>query len=462
MKLAFYVNGSPVTVETTPLRSLLAILREDLGLRGTKEGCGEGECGACAVHLDGELVKSCMVPAFQLGGRSVTTIEGLSAQGPTGLQKAFLREGAVQCGFCTPGFVMASDYLLRCNPSPDEESIRRGLAGNLCRCTGYGSLIRGVQRAAAEGYVPSPILSFSPEEIWKKSELPRKSLEEEGIFLPCTLAEALEILETHGEEILPLAGGTDVLPDIAKEVRSLPRKVMNLRGIPELEKLELCEKTGDLELGAGLTFARIREHPLVREHLPALAEMARGVGAVAIQNMATLGGNLMTASAAGDAAPMLLALGASVVFASSRGERLIPMEEIYRNYRETVRLPSELLVKIRIPSWSLGSLQRFFKVGTRKALTISRLSLGCWACESAPGVFSRVRLAVGSVTPYPVLFSRASELLENRKLSEEDLGKAAELLAHEVSPRKDTAYRQWMIQKLICRFFADIAKGKMV
>ena len=159
-----------------------------------------------------------------------------------------------------------------------------------------------------------------------------------------------------------------------------------------------------LEIGAGVTFARIREHPLVKEHLPALHEMAAGVGAVAIQNMATLGGNLMSASAAGDAAPLLLALDAEVVFVSSRGERVLPLGELYRGYRETVRQPSELLCKVRIPSSLFGTPQKFFKVGTRKALTISRLSLGCSVVQETPGTFSRVRLAVGVLLPGQCFF----------------------------------------------------------
>jgi len=462
MKLGFYVNGLPVTVDTPPLRSLLSILREDLGLTGTKEGCGEGECGACAVHLEGELVKSCMVPAFQLSGRSVVTIEGISAQGPTGLQDAFLQEGAVQCGFCTPGFVMASEYLLRNDPAPNEAAIRKGLAGNLCRCTGYGSLLRGVQRAVAEGYTPRIFPPLSGEPFPEDSEMSRKSLEEEGIFLPRTLEEALKILETHGEDVLPVAGGTDILPDMVKGVRETPRKVMNLRGLAELEKLEYREESGALEIGAGVTFARIREHPLGARDLPALREMAAGVGAVAIQNMATLGGNLMTASAAGDAAPLLLALEGEAVFVSSRGERVIPMEDLYRGYRKTARQPSELLLKVRIPSRVFGSSQKFFKVGTRKALTISRLSLGCSVIEKAPGIFSRVRLGIGSVTPWPMLLPRASELLENRPLSMEYVKEAAAFLARDVVPRKDTAYRQEMIRNLICRFFAELLEKRVV
>lgn len=462
MKLQFYVNGLPVAVETPPLRSLLSILREDLGLRGTKEGCSEGECGACAVHLDGELVKSCMVPACQLWGRSVVTIEGVSAQGPTGLQDAFLEEGAVQCGFCTPGFVMASEYLLRNHPSPDEEAIRKGLAGNLCRCTGYASLVRGVQRAVMGGYTPREISPSSSEISREIPQEYRKSLEKEGVFLPCTLEEALVILENRGEELLPVAGGTDIIPDMVKKVRKTPEKVMSLWGLEELEKLEYREESGMLEIGAGVAFARIREHPLVKQHLPALHEMAAGVGAVAIQNMATLGGNLMSASAAGDAAPLLLALDAEVVFVSSRGERALPLGELYRGYRETVRQPWELLYKVRIPSRLFGTPQKFFKVGTRKALTISRLSLGCSVVAEAPGTFSRVRLGVGSVTPWPVLLPKAAELLENRPLSMEYVKNAAGILAADIVPRKDTAYRQSMISNLICRFFAELLEQRVV
>ncbi|HQK24308.1 MAG TPA: (2Fe-2S)-binding protein, partial [Synergistaceae bacterium] len=158
MILSFAVNGKTVTVEGPPLRRLLDVLREDLGLTGTKEGCGEGECGACAVLLDGHLVNSCLVPLFQVAGRSVETIEGMAPQGsPDALQRAFMDEGAVQCGFCTPGMVMASRALLRENPSPRRKEIRTALAGNLCRCTGYEPIFRAVEGAAAAGYeVPPP------------------------------------------------------------------------------------------------------------------------------------------------------------------------------------------------------------------------------------------------------------------------------------------------------------------
>ncbi|MFH0801827.1 MAG: (2Fe-2S)-binding protein [bacterium] len=146
--LEFTVNGKK-SVLTVPARmTLLHLLRERLGLTGTKEGCGVGDCGACTVLLDGEAVNACLVLAGSLQGKKVVTIEALSENGPDPLQKAFLEEGAVQCGFCTPGMILSAKALLDKNPSPSREEIRRALAGNLCRCTGYQKIIAAVARAA--------------------------------------------------------------------------------------------------------------------------------------------------------------------------------------------------------------------------------------------------------------------------------------------------------------------------
>lgn len=152
MLLNFNVNGKAVKLETEPRRRLIDLLREDLGLTGTKEGCGEGECGACTVLLDGEAVHACLTLAVHLPGRSVITIEGLAPSGELShLQECFVEEGAVQCGYCSTGMIMSARALLMRNPNPDENEIRTALAGNLCRCSGYGQIISAVKRAAAEG-----------------------------------------------------------------------------------------------------------------------------------------------------------------------------------------------------------------------------------------------------------------------------------------------------------------------
>ncbi len=149
IKIKFIVNSEEREIVTEPTRTLLSILREELGLTGTKEGCGKGECGACTVIMDGNPVPSCLVLACQLDGCEITTIEGLSEDGNLDpLQKAFIEEGAVQCGFCTPGMIMSAKALLMRNPSPTEDEIKEAISGNLCRCTGYTKIVKAIEKAS--------------------------------------------------------------------------------------------------------------------------------------------------------------------------------------------------------------------------------------------------------------------------------------------------------------------------
>lgn len=143
------VNGEKIERRIDSSRTLLGFIREDLGLKGTKEGCGEGECGACLVLVDGRAVNSCLMMAVQLHGKELVTIEGIKGRdgGLHPLQKTFMAEGAVQCGFCTPGLIVASEALLRRNPKATLEDIKLELAGNLCRCTGYEKVLSAVEKA---------------------------------------------------------------------------------------------------------------------------------------------------------------------------------------------------------------------------------------------------------------------------------------------------------------------------
>jgi carbon-monoxide dehydrogenase small subunit len=147
--ISFFLNGKETIVEAPPDRKFVDVLREDLGLTGTKEGCGAGECGGCTILVDGTARLSCLMAAAQMQGRHVTTIEGLAENGsPHPIQEAFIEYGAVQCGFCTPGMVLTAVHLLNRNPDPTREKIREGLSGNLCRCTGYVKIVDAVEAAA--------------------------------------------------------------------------------------------------------------------------------------------------------------------------------------------------------------------------------------------------------------------------------------------------------------------------
>jgi carbon-monoxide dehydrogenase small subunit len=148
--ISFTLNGHAVVAEVASHKVLLEVLREAFQLTGVKEGCGQGECGACTVLVDGISVDSCLYPAFEVEGKRVTTIEGLLGEGQRlhAIQAAFVEEGGVQCGFCTPGMIMSAKALLDENPDPSEQEIKRGISGNLCRCTGYIQIVASVKKAA--------------------------------------------------------------------------------------------------------------------------------------------------------------------------------------------------------------------------------------------------------------------------------------------------------------------------
>lgn len=454
MRIEFLVNGEPRVLDAPPLRRLLDLLREDLRLTGTKEGCGEGECGSCAVLLDGELVNACLVPAAQLTGRSVLTIEGLgSEERPDPVQGAFLKEGAVQCGFCIPGMVMASHALLRKNPRPRREEIRAALAGNLCRCTGYERILRAVERAAEETAAlaapsPGPVLAGGPQLMEPSGSLdPRRAT---------TLPEALRRIADPGAAALPAAGCTDLLSGLHLGLEAA-REIVDLSGVAELRAIE--EEGGFLCIGAGVVVSRLLEDPLVARHAPALREAASLFGAPAIRNRATVGGNLMSASPAADLPPVLLALEAVAVLVDARRRREVPLADFFPAYRRTARQPGEILHSVRIPIPRPASRQGFFKVGTRRAQAIAKVSLAASLELEGRGVIRRPRLAAGSVAPVPLLLGETSRWLEGRPLSRETAAEAESRAASEVRPiddvRSNAAYRRAVTGRLVRRFLED-------
>jgi len=452
MKMTVTVNGRKRTVDVAPLARLLDVLRDGLALKGTKEGCGDGECGACAILLDGLLVNACCVPAIQATGRAVVTIEGLAEAGegrpePDRLQQAFVDEGAVHCGFCTPGMIMASRALLEERPHPSESEIRVGLSGNLCRCTGYGTIVAAVAKAAGEGYPERPL-------PWKSGggERPLFSPDEaERFFVPESLDEALAILHRHPDATV-LAGTTDLLPDM-KKGRAAPERAIDLLRVPELKGIA-CDGSV-IRIGACTTNGEIIRSSLLRERLPVLVDTAGHSGAPAIQNRATLGGNIANASGAADHLVLLLALGASVTLASVRGERTLPLEDFVVAYRKTACEPGELIREIVIPLPPEGSLQKWIKRGSRQALTLSRVSLA-FHLEREGERIKVFRLAAGSMSPVPLRLTETERSVTGRTITAETARLAAETARFEISPRKSPDYRRAITANLVRRFFEEL------
>ncbi len=452
MRFALSVNGQAHTVSAPPLKRLLDILRDDLGLFGTKEGCGEGECGACAVLLDGRLVNACLVPALQLPGRDVRTIEGLgSAEEPDPVQKAFMQEGAAQCGFCIPGMVMAGRALLNKRPRPSRDEVRRALAGNLCRCTGYERIFRAIDTAAA----------------WEEEDRGGPAQEVVPTVRGVTkLADALEMLEAHGESVTIVAGATDLFVDL-KLGAVKPERLLDVTGIEELGRIR--EEDEALVIGAAVTFAQCLDDPLMQARYPAVCTMAAEVGAVAIQNRATVGGNIISASPAADASPVLMALGATLRLYSAAGERRIPLPEFYTGYRQIQRRPDELLAAIELPKPGARSRQAFYKVGTRRAQAISKVTLAGVASLDKENRLGEVCLAAGSMAATPVLLPTVADRVTGRQLLPDTLAsliaEAGEVTRQAVKPiddvRSTARYRAETLAGLVGRFLTEICEREL-
>lgn len=467
MRIVFSVNGTPWALDAPPLRRLLDILREDLGLMGTKEGCGEGECGACAVLMNGVLVNSCLVPALQLQGARITTIEGLgTVSAPDPVEQAFLDEGAVQCGFCFPGMVMAARSLLDRNPSPSRDEIRAGLAGNLCRCTGYERIVRAVERAAAEqtaGVRPMGVRPTAEEGVAaapKGAEQPAdpSAHVDRAAFAPATLPEALAILHDRGDNVRIVAGATDLLA-AARNTPSDPRPPLDVSRLPDLQGI--MRRDGVVEIGAGVTLGRLVADPIVRDSFPALARASELFGAVAIRSRATLGGNLMTASPAADSPPVLAALDSIAVLASSAGRREVPIRSFFPAYRKTAARSDEILLRVVVPVPPEGTRQAFHKVGTRRAQSIAKVSLACRARLDDAGVLRDVRLVAGSVAPTVFILKETEKLLEGQKISPDLIREAVDTATREVRPiddvRSTESYRRTIAGRLVGRFLQGFA-----
>lgn len=454
MHIELTVNGELRSADVEPMTRLIDIIRNDLRLTGTKEGCGEGECGACSVIMDGRLVTSCLVPAIQAAGSSITTIEGIGTpERPSDLQVIFNEEGAIHCGFCTPGMIVAAHSLLERNPEPNDDEIRRELSGNICRCTGYGSICGAVARAASEGYghriEPAANLCKSRSPVFTEDEAGR-------YFTPKTLDEALGILNDH-PGLLILSGCTDILVD-TRSGRTTADRAIDIFGIPELHRIYKGDD-GYIHIGGSVTNDELDNSPLINELFPALAYCARRCGGPAIQNRATVGGNLCTASGAGDLPVVLLAFDALVFLAGADGTTRMRTEDFVTGYRQTTLKPNQIVQEILIPLPAPGSRQAFFKRGSRKALTLSRVSLASYL-ELEQNRVRVLRFAAGSMSPIPRRLKRTEEALMGKTFDAALIERAGDLAAEEISPRKQTAYRKKITGNLVRRFFEEIvSKG---
>ncbi len=469
--IEFRLNGEPIRLDAvSPNTTLLDWLRAN-GLTGSKEGCAEGDCGACSVaivDLDsrGErtyrAINSCLVPLVLMTGREIVTVEGVANGKLHPVQQAMVNNHGSQCGYCTPGFVMSlfEGYYrkdLKTRTQLDEQ-----LAGNLCRCTGY----RPINAAAAEAFAcrSARRTDSSGGEIDNdRFEAPLKNgrlnlgsvryaRNGEKFLRPTSMAELFAFLAEFPEARL-IAGATELGLDITKRFRRFPA-LISVEAVPELTQIGRAEK--EWRVGGAATLTAIQDQ--LGPEFPALAEMLYLFGSRQIRNRATMGGNLVTASPIGDSAPVLLALDASVVLASAARERSLPLENFFVGYRKTALEPGEVLKTIVIPRGT-NRRTRFYKVSKRREMDISTVA-GCFTIElDGKQIVRHARLAYGGVALTPVRARRTEDALVGKKWGAEVLTSILPALEREFTPISDVrgskSYRQRLISSLFERFLHE-------
>jgi xanthine dehydrogenase small subunit len=466
--LLIHVNGVPHRVSgAQAFQSLSNFLRYELSLIGTKVVCSEGDCGSCTMLIgraeDGKIVyrpvTSCIQFLYQVDGTHVITIEGLKygdALNP--VQEAMVRCHGAQCGFCTPGFVVSMCGAFD-RGETEKDSLRAALVGNLCRCTGYESIVRAgmeVDRAALKRiddlYPPTPLV-----EAMSAAQREPVLIDADGkaFFKPTAIADATEF-KANNPACVIVAGGTDVGVQVNKCTRD-PQVMMSLAGLAELR--EIARDGGVLTVGACATLMELQR--ATADYCPELAAMLRRHGSPLIRNAGTLAGNIANGSPIGDAMPALFVLGAEIDLAGRGGTtRRVDINDFYTGYRANVMRPDELIARVHSPLPSPGEIFKLYKVSKRFDLDISSFTAAFYATLREGGVIDRIRIAYGGVGPVILRLPKTEAFLTGQPLNEDTMAAAGELARTEITPISDVRgsadFRFQLGENIVRRFHAEV------
>ncbi|MBS4048945.1 MAG: xanthine dehydrogenase small subunit [Alphaproteobacteria bacterium] len=473
----FVSRGQVVTVapDVPHTMTVLEYLRTHLRRTGSKEGCAEGDCGACTVVVadagpDGKLrhraVNACILFIHQLDGKALFTVDDLAdGEHLHPVQQAMVETHASQCGFCTPGFVMSLFGYFKTHEKADDSSLKDALAGNLCRCTGY----RPILEAGEKMYGGGSEDRFSPQEaalLKQLSALKRERMLDHstsaGSFIaPRTSAELAETLSSlpQGENWM-LAGGTDVGLWVTKQHR-LPRSIVYLGRVAELQ--QITDHGDRIEFGAGVTYTDAYQS--IEKLHPAFARMVRRLGSTQIRNSGTIGGNIANGSPIGDSMPALMALGATLKLQSKTGTREMPLEDFFLAYRKTALQPAEFVASVTVQKPGPTSRIGIYKLSKRFDQDISAV-LAAFHVTLDGETVTNARLAFGGMAGTPARAKQAEALLTGRRFTPDEIEPAVLALADDFTPMSDmrasAAYRLLAAQNCLRKFCIEVSSGKTI
>ncbi|MBB4003301.1 MAG: xanthine dehydrogenase small subunit [Aurantimonas endophytica] len=460
--IRFVLNGEDRSVSgLRPTTTLLDYLRQTERLTGTKEGCAEGDCGACTVivtepdHKGGlqrRTVNACIQFLPAMNGRAVETVEHLGREGLNPIQTAMVEKHASQCGFCTPGFVMQLHAGWLNGAIADRQSVKDLIAGNLCRCTGYGPI---VEAGLSLAQLPPPKDTQGDAALARRltaiegTDVFSYRVGEDRWFAPRHVDDLADLYAAHPEALL-VAGATDVGLWVTKQHRDLPL-IIDISHVRDLQVIE--EAAGRIYFGAGVTH-RAATATLASIH-PDLGEMMRRFAGAQIRNAGTIGGNIANGSPIGDLAPCLIALDAHLYLRRGEEMRRLPLADFFIEYGKQDRAPGEFVVAVEV--LRLAGNQRFFahKIAKRSDSDISAL-MAAFRLSFDGDTVSEARLAFGGMAGVPKRAAQAEAALVGRKFDTEAVEAAVAALAGDFTPltdmRASADYRLKTAQNLLRRF----------
>ncbi|HOY32988.1 MAG TPA: xanthine dehydrogenase small subunit [Bacteroidales bacterium] len=459
--------------EFRPTTSVLKYLRALNGYKGVKEGCGEGDCGACTVVLaeqDGSrlayyAVDSCLIFLPMIHGKQLITVENL-ADAKGGLhpvQKAMVEVYASQCGFCTPGFVMSLFALYKSTLKADKEVIRDAVTGNLCRCTGYVPIIEAAERACSNR--EKDIFSSKEKQTVKllqqinSTETIVIKTKGQRYYKPFTISEALDLKSRYPSALI-VSGNTDTGLRVSKKHELLP-EIIDISSVKELQTI--TETKESLSVGAGITMEQLKM--ATEKKFPALHKMLSVFGSKQIRSMATVGGNIGSASPIGDSLPVLMAYDTVVALYGKKGSRVIKLCDFIKGYRTTDLKKDEIIVSVGIPFPAKGQIIASYKVSKRKDLDISTCSAGFrLELDSKDKTVKDIVLVYGGMAATTRRAVNTEKYLLGKKWLPSVVEKAAERLYKEFTPLSDARsgeeFRRIAARNLLLKFYEETTSRK--
>lgn len=448
--IAFHINGREHRIAGRQIFSTLANwLRYDEGATGTKIVCEEGDCGACTVLIrrsadeDFAPVNSCIQSLFQLDGASIITVEGLKQNGElTSVQDAMVRLHGAQCGYCTPGFVVAMSALYERCDRVNEQQVRDGLTGNLCRCTGYEPIIKAA--LAVNGAEMPKLRDRYPS-------LPdaRDPVHIEGFFAPATLEDAVRF-KAANRGCTIVQGATDVGVWMTKRHFTAPA-ILSLGKIEALHGI--TQENGHIAVGANVSLTKFES--FIEERIPELHRILKIFGSPQIKNAGTLAGNIANGSPIGDTLPYLFVADAQLELAGTGGTRLVSINSFYKGYKQFDLQPDEIITSVFVPV--VSDTIKLYKVSRRKDLDISAFTAAIRMRVN--GYIEEARIAYGGVAPTVIRLPKTEAFLAGKAPSLALFERAGEIARDEVKPiadvRGSAEYRLELAQNIMCKFFCE-------